>query len=68
MSERTDLLERYAAEGRTLGARPGVAILSFWQGALEIVYRIVALVSSNALMPFPELLPANVNLRMHRCS
>ena len=44
MSERIDLLERYAAEGQTLRARPGVAILSFWQGVFEIVYRIVALV------------------------
>ena len=51
MSERTDLLERYAAEGQGLGARPGVAILSFWQGVFEIVYRIVALVSPNISLP-----------------
>ena len=51
MSERTDLLERYAAEGQGLGVRPGVAILSFWQGVFEIVYRIVALVSPNISLP-----------------
>ena len=44
MGERAPLLAR-AVGGRVLGPRPGLAILSFWQGILEIVLRTLALVS-----------------------
>ena len=44
MGERAPLLAR-AVGGKVLGPRPGLAILSFWQGILEIVLRTLALVS-----------------------
>ena len=41
--EKLPLLAR-AVGGRVLGPRPGKAIVSFWQGIVEIVLRSVALV------------------------
>ena len=42
--ERVPLIAR-AVGGRVLGPRPGLAIVSFWQGIVEVVLRSVALVS-----------------------
>ena len=42
--ERVPLVAR-AVGGRVLGPRPGLAIVSFWQGIVEVVLRSVALVS-----------------------
>ena len=47
MGERAPLLAR-AVGGKVLGPRPGLAIVSFWQGILEIVLRTLALVSDTA--------------------
>ena len=44
MGERAPLLAR-AVGGKVLGPRPGLAIVSFWQGILEIILRALALVS-----------------------
>ena len=44
MGERAPLLAK-AVGGKVLGPRPGLAIVSFWQGILEIVLRALALVS-----------------------
>ena len=44
MGERAPLLAK-AVGGRVLGPRPGLAIVSFWQGILEIILRALALVS-----------------------
>ena len=41
-----------AVGGKVLGPRPGLAIVSFWQGILEIVLRALALVShTSATVP-----------------
>ena len=45
--EKIPLLARVAG-GRVLGPRPGMAIVSFWQGIVEIVLRAVALVSGTS--------------------
>ncbi len=43
--ERVPLLARVAGR-RVLGPKPGRAIVTFWQGIVEIVLRAIALVSN----------------------
>ena len=50
MGERAPLLAK-AVGGKVLGPRPGLAIVSFWQGILEIVLRTLALVSHTSVPP-----------------
>ena len=71
--ERIPLLARVAG-GRVLGPRPGMAIVSFWQGIVEIVLRAVALVSGvlcillHALLslpvPFSSVYYQNINAQV----
>ena len=39
-----------AVASEALGPRPGIAIVSFWQGIVEIVLRVVTAVSFVALL------------------
>ncbi len=44
MGEKIPLIAR-AVGGKIVGPRPGRAIISFWQGVLEIILRVVVSVS-----------------------
>ena len=44
MGEKVPLIGR-AVGGRVLGPRPGKAIVTFWQGIVEIILRVVVMVS-----------------------
>lgn len=44
MGEKIPLIAR-AVGGKVLGPRPGRAIVSFWQGIVEIILRVVVAVS-----------------------
>ncbi len=49
--ERIPLLARIGGS-RVLGPRPGKAIVSFWQGIVEIVLRAIAVVSLKHLATY----------------
>lgn len=44
MGEKVPLIAR-AVGGKVLGPRPGRAIVTFWQGVVEIILRVVIVVS-----------------------
>ena len=46
MGEKVPLIAR-AVGGRVLGPRPGIAIVTFWQGIVEIILRGIVLVRSS---------------------
>lgn len=37
------------AAATVMGPRPGLVILKFWQGVVEIVFRVIAIVSSTGM-------------------
>ena len=55
MGEGVPLIAR-AVGGRILGPRPGKAIVTFWQGIVEIILRVISIVSRIA--SFSSLTPS----------